>query len=62
MERVVHIAKSFEEAEQWDIEQYMSMTPEQRLDLLQQLREQYYIFKNENRKRLQRVYRIIKQQ
>ena len=61
MERIVHIARSFEEAEQWDMQQYMAMTPEERLDLLQQLREQYYIFKNENRKRLQRVYRIVKQ-
>ena len=62
MERVVHISRSFEEAEQWDVQQYLTMTPEERLDLLQHLREQYYIFKNENRKRLQRVYRIVKQE
>jgi len=37
------------------------MTPEERLDIVQLLREEYYKFKNENRKRFQRVYRIIKQ-
>jgi hypothetical protein len=61
MERIVHIAKSFEEAEEWDFQQNISMTQEERLDILQRLREEYYIFKNESRKGLQRVYRIIKQ-
>lgn len=61
MKRIIHVAKSFEEAEQWDIEQHLSMTPEERLDILQALREQYYIFKNESRKGFQRVYRIVKQ-
>jgi predicted solute-binding protein len=61
MERVVHISRSFEEAEEWDLQQYRSMTPEQRLDILQYLREEYYKFKNEDRKGFQRVYRIVKQ-
>ncbi len=61
MERIVHISKSFEEAEEWDLQQYRSMTPEQRLDILQYLREEYYKFKNEDRKGFQRVYRIVKQ-
>ena len=60
MERIVHISRSFEEAEEWEFQQNISMTPEERLDILQRLREEYYIFKNENRKGLQRVYRIIK--
>lgn len=42
MERIVHIAKSFEEAEQWDIEQNLSMTPEERLDAAWQLVLQVY--------------------
>jgi hypothetical protein len=62
MERIVYIAKSFEEAEEWDFQQNLSMTPEQRLDILQRLRDEYYILKNENRKGLQRVYRIIKRE
>jgi hypothetical protein len=62
MKKIVHIARSFEEAEDWDIRQELSMTPEERLDTLQRLREEYYTFKNENRKRLQRVYRIVKLQ
>lgn len=62
MERIVHISRSFEEAEEWDIRQNLAMTPEERLDLLQRLRDEYYTFKNENRKRFQRVYRIVKRQ
>jgi len=61
MERIVHISKSFKEAEEWDFQQNLSLTPEERLDILQRLREEYYIFKNESRKGFQRVYRIIKQ-
>lgn len=60
MEKMVHISKSFEEAEEWDLEQELSLTPQERLDILQQLREEYYTFKNENRKEFQRVYRIVK--
>lgn len=61
MEKFVHISKSFKEAEEWDIRQELSLTPEERLDILQRLREEYYILKNESRKGFQRVYRIIKQ-
>ena len=60
MKRIVHISRSFEEAEQWEFQQNISITPEERLDILQRLREEYYIFKNESRKGFQRVYRIIK--
>ncbi len=62
MERIVHISRSFEEAEAWDLQQNLAMTPEERLDILQRLRDEYYTFKNENRKRFQRVYRIVKLQ
>lgn len=61
MDRVIRRTKSFKEAEEWDIQHYRSMTPEERLDILQRLREEYYSFKNESRKRFQRVYRVIKQ-
>ncbi|MCK4765330.1 MAG: hypothetical protein KAW12_24225 [Candidatus Aminicenantes bacterium] len=42
MERVVHIAKSFAEAEQWDIRQNISMTPDERLAAARQLAERVY--------------------
>jgi predicted Fe-S protein YdhL (DUF1289 family) len=61
MKQTIHITRSFKEAEERDIREYKSMTPEERLDILQRLREEYYIFKNESRKGFQRVYRIIKQ-
>ena len=58
-------AKSFHEADQNDLEYYLSMTPEERLDILQFLRETHFkntgIKKNAHRKGLQRSVRIIKQ-
>ena len=39
VERIVHISRSFEEAEQWDIEQNLSMTPEERLAAARELAE-----------------------
>ena len=50
------------EAEEADTQEWRSMTPEERLDLLQHLRDLYYGYKNESRKGFQRVYRIVKQQ
>lgn len=42
MERIVHIAKSFEEAEEWDIQQNISMTPDERLTAARELAERVY--------------------
>jgi hypothetical protein len=42
MERVVHIAKNFKEADEWDIQQQVSMTPEQRLRAAKELRDRVY--------------------
>ncbi len=61
MKKIVHISMSFKEAEEWDTEQNLSFTPEEKLDILQRLRDEYYFLKNERRKGFQRVYRIIKQ-
>jgi len=52
---------SLKEADKLDIEFWKSKTPEERLDILQYLRELYYEFKNEDRKRFQKIYRVIKQ-
>jgi hypothetical protein len=52
---------SIQEAEELDIQFWKKTTPEEKLDTLQALREMYYVFKNENRKRLQRIHRIVKQ-
>lgn len=60
MERVLKKV-SLKEADKLDIEFWKSKTPEERLDILQYLREIYYEFKNEDRKRFQKVYRVIKQ-
>jgi len=42
MERVVHRASSHEEARRWDIEQNVSMTPEQRLRAARELKDRAF--------------------
>lgn len=56
------VKHSFEEAAEADLRELKAMTPAERLDLVQRLRDLYYEFKNEDRKGFQRVYRIVKQQ
>jgi hypothetical protein len=51
----------FKEAEKKDILYWKSKTPEERLDALQELRDIYYVIKNESRKGFQRISRVIKQ-
>ncbi len=50
------------EADQRDIEYWKTKTPEERLDMVQYLREEYYKFKNEDRKGFQRVCRVLEQE
>ncbi|HOL22328.1 MAG TPA: hypothetical protein PLQ41_05705 [bacterium] len=55
-------SRNFSEANRFDIEYYLHMTPEQRLETVQMLREMKFRLKgDENRKRLRRVVKIIKQ-
>jgi hypothetical protein len=66
MERAwIHKAKSFREAEEFDLNYYASMSPSKRIETVQYLRESWLRFgrnKHGNgRKRLRRVFRIIKQ-
>jgi hypothetical protein len=42
MERIVHKSKSFKEAQDWDIEQAVAMTPEERLAAAKVLRDRFY--------------------
>lgn len=57
--------KSFNEAEKSDREYYNKMSPEERLDIMQFLRETYSKFKGKFKyaagTRLQRVIKVIKQ-
>jgi hypothetical protein len=59
---MIVVKRSIEEAAEADLRELKSMTPAERLDLVQRLRDLYYEFKNEDRKGFQRVYRIVKQQ
>jgi hypothetical protein len=42
MERVVHKASSHDEAARWDIEQHVTMTPEERLRAARALKDRAY--------------------
>jgi len=42
MERIFKKAKNYKEAQEWDIEQNLRMTPEQRQDVAKELRERVY--------------------
>ncbi len=64
----VNKANNFKEAEEFDRKYYAQMTPEERLSIVQELREIYLKFPKKNqkgpnkhasRKRLQRVVKII---
>ncbi|MDI6733708.1 MAG: hypothetical protein QME51_07545 [Planctomycetota bacterium] len=61
----INIAHSLAEAEQFDRNYYRQMTPQERLDTIQFLREQYHKLKGlpnaKSRKRLRRTVEIVKQ-
>ncbi|HUF49863.1 MAG TPA: hypothetical protein VMN60_03460 [Longimicrobiales bacterium] len=42
MERVVHKSHRFADADGWDVEQHVSMTPEQRLRVARMLKDRVY--------------------
>ena len=62
----VNKADSFSEAEDFDKEYYLKMPPSQKLEIIQQLREEYFRVNkigepDESGKRLRRVLAIIEQ-
>ena len=55
-------ANSFKEAQEFDIKYYRAMSKKERVETVQLLREIYYKikgYKNEGRKRLRRIVRIV---
>jgi len=66
MKRIwVNKAQSFKAAKEFDRDYYLKMNASERLETMQLLREWYFKIKkglkNENRKRLRRVVKIIQQ-
>jgi hypothetical protein len=65
IKKVVRKFRSFEEEEESDHTYWSDKTPEERLEVLQKMREQVSILKpgyGKTGTRLQRVYRIVKQE
>ena len=58
----VNKAKSFKDAKDFEDEYYISMSPEEKLSMIQFCREQYHnkLNSNENRKGFRRFLKIIK--
>ena len=42
MERIVHKARGFQQAEEWDVEQQVRMTPDERQLAARELKERVY--------------------
>ena len=57
MEKVVRIFKSFAEADAADVEEDLRISPEQRIQILLELRERY--FGDATQQGFTRVYRIV---
>ena len=53
------VFKSFEEADRADKAYYLSLTPQQRLEIVTQLRALLYGPDDDSAPRLERVYRIV---
>lgn len=58
----VNKTTSFKQADKFDAEYYLSMSPEEKLTIVQICREEYYKIKNldESRKRFRRFFKITK--
>ena len=52
---------AFSQSEEEEVKYYSSLTPQERLSIVQELREEELKKKNEDRKRLRRVFKLIKQ-
>jgi hypothetical protein len=61
----VRKSNSFKDAQEFDDSYYLSMSPIERLETVQFLREEYWKMNkgesHESRKRLRRVFKLIKQ-
>ena len=61
----INKARSFKEAEEFDRSYYQHLSNDQRIEMMQVLREEYFestgLLPNENGKRLRRILRVVKQ-
>lgn len=60
MEKAVRIFKNFEEAEKAERDYYLRLTPEERLDILETLRQRYQELHGD-KQGFRRVFRVVKQ-
>jgi len=61
VKKTVKIFKDFDEAEKFDRDYYLRLTPEERLAIAEQLRREYQKIHYGSEQRFRRVFRIVKQ-
>ena len=60
MEKVIKIYKSFREQEADEIQYWKALSGDNKLEVLEIIRANYWAMKNETPGRLQRFYKVIK--
>ncbi len=61
MEKIAKKFNSFDEAEQAEIKYWKELPGEKKLEILEELRKQYWAITHAGKPGFQRIYRIIKQ-
>ena len=61
MEKILRKFNSFEEQETEEIKFWQNLSGEKKLEILENIRANYWAMNNGNTQRLQRIYRIIEQ-
>jgi hypothetical protein len=57
--RTVRVFQSFADAQEAEREDFLSMSPEERLDVVEDCVRDYLALRNEPESRLQRVFRVL---
>ena len=61
--KIAQVSKTYRASEQpKEREYWLTKTPEERLAALEEIRNEHHAGEDESERRLQRVYRIVKQQ
>lgn len=61
MEKILRKFNSFEEQEKEEIKFWQNLSGEKKIEILENIRANYWALNNGNTQRLQRIYRIIEQ-
>jgi len=60
MEKTIKIYSTFQEQQDSDIRYWKGLSGDEKLEILEAIRAQVWLIRNEHPQRLQRVYRVVK--